>query len=175
MLSLCRRSITALRPSLFARLSTGTGDVAFIQSLLDQEVEKQSFAGSAIATQAQDATKWKSLKSNRLVKPHDFAYKNRILEPKPYQTRRPQLGPRPSEARYNDVFHQFDLDPVEVAMNPTILSHYISEMGKVYGRNTTHLTTKSQRRLGKAIRRAKMMGVIPVLSKAQLMSNYSRK
>lgn len=49
-------------------------------------------------------------------------------------------------------------------------------MGKIYGRPVTGLTLKSQRKLGKAIRRAKMMGIIPNLSKTSDSWKYdSRK
>ena len=55
-----------------------------------------------------------------------------------------------------------------MALNPYVLNNYVSDMGKIFGRNITNLTMKNQRRLGKAIRRAKMMGVIPVLSKRNI-------
>lgn len=42
-------------------------------------------------------------------------------------------------------------------------------MGKIKPRSQTKLTWRSQRRLGKAIRRAKMMGIIPVLSRRVLI------
>lgn len=45
-------------------------------------------------------------------------------------------------------------------------------MGKIKSRAETGLTWKNQRRLGKAIRRAKMMGVIPVLSRRPLGLGY---
>jgi small subunit ribosomal protein S18 len=62
------------------------------------------------------------------------------------------------------VFYQLGLDPLSECQNPALLAGFLSEMGKIYGREVTGLTTKNQRRLGKAIRRAKMMGVIPILS-----------
>lgn len=105
-----------------------------------------------------------------------MTYKARLNEPPPFR-RRPAVGPPTSIARYNDVFHQFNIDPLSQALNPEILHAFVSEMGKVYGRNVTCLTSKSQRKLGKAIRRAKMMGVIPVLSNTTggIYSAYSRR
>ncbi len=46
-------------------------------------------------------------------------------------------------------------------------------MGKINTRPVTGLTRKNQRRIGKAIRRARMMGLIPVFStrKNQLITN----
>ncbi|TFY83937.1 hypothetical protein EWM64_g56 [Hericium alpestre] len=85
--------------------------------------------------------------------------------------KRPLLGPGTAEARKQDAFHQLGIDPVVEATNPTLLSAFVSEMGKVRGRAQTGLTWRSQRRLTKAIRRAKMMGVMPTFSR---MSLYKR-
>jgi ribosomal protein S18 len=63
------------------------------------------------------------------------------------------------------VFAQLGLDPVREATNRELMSNFVSDMGKIRGRAETELTRKSQRRLGKAIRRAKMMGLTPVLSR----------
>lgn len=48
-------------------------------------------------------------------------------------------------------------------------------MGKIYGRNITGLTSRSQRRLGKAIRRARMIGIIPQLSRPSKSSNFRNR
>jgi small subunit ribosomal protein S18 len=75
------------------------------------------------------------------------------------------VSPGSGIARYNDVFYQLDLDPLEECQNSYLLTGFVSDMGKIFGREKTGLTAKSQRKLGKAIRRAKQMGVMPVLSK----------
>lgn len=49
------------------------------------------------------------------------------------------------------------------------MSRFVTSMGKIKSRSETQLTWKNQRRIGKAIRRAKMMGIIPVLSRRQLL------
>lgn len=77
----------------------------------------------------------------------------------------PAVAPPPSVARSKDVFHQLNLDPRDFSANPSVLSHFVTEMGKIKGRDQTMLTLKSQRLLGRTIRRAKMMGVIPNLSR----------
>jgi len=60
-------------------------------------------------------------------------------------------------------FNRVDI-PRDFTANPVVLSEYLSEMGKIQGRAQTYLTAKNQRLLGKTIRRAKMMGIIPNLS-----------
>ncbi|KAF8631595.1 hypothetical protein AX15_002343 [Amanita polypyramis BW_CC] len=106
---------------------------------------------------------WKPFHANSIIRPHDLSYKFRRAGPPP-SSKWPEVGPLPAKARYHDVFYQLDMDPLSQASNPAILAEFMSEMGKIIGRPRTGLTMKSQRRLGKAIRRAKMMGVIPILS-----------
>ncbi|KAF9568986.1 hypothetical protein CPC08DRAFT_702108 [Agrocybe pediades] len=77
----------------------------------------------------------------------------------------PSVAPPPSVSRKRDIFYQLSLDPRDFSTNPSILSNYVTEMGKIKSRDQTLLTMKSQRLLGRTIRRAKMMGVIPTLSR----------
>lgn len=109
------------------------------------------------------------LTTSQILKPHELTYKARFKAPRAYNTRKPNVGPPSNVARYADVFHQFNIDPLSQALNPTILASFMTEMGKINSRSITGLTSKSQRRLGKAIRRAKMMGVIPILSRPREM------
>lgn len=53
-------------------------------------------------------------------------------------------------------------------MNPVLLNDFLSEMGKIKGRNETKLTRRSQRLVGKAVRRARAMGVLPALHRPVL-------
>lgn len=46
-------------------------------------------------------------------------------------------------------------------MNPALLSRFVTNMGKIMNRAQTRLTWKNQRKVGKAIRRARAMGVMP--------------
>jgi small subunit ribosomal protein S18 len=86
--------------------------------------------------------------------------------------RAPKLGPGAREARRHDVFAQLDIDPLREVGNRRLLSRFVSEMGKIKPRQETKLSRKSQHRLGKAIRRSKMMGLIPVLRKPMWSKNY---
>lgn len=99
----------------------------------------------------------------QFIRPHQLTYKVRLRTPRK-PLKRATVGPGTREARHKDVFYQLGLDPLSECQNPALLAGFLSEMGKIYGREVTGLTTKNQRRLGKAIRRAKMMGVIPILS-----------
>ncbi|RDB22535.1 30S ribosomal protein S18, chloroplastic [Hypsizygus marmoreus] len=174
----CRRA-PVLRPTLVAHYSSppGEGWKEMTDALLE-EGERQpappprkAFAApSRQPRRQQTLEKWKAFEPERVVRPHELTYKARVVAPRTHFSRRAAVGPPPNVARYADVFHQFGIDPLSQAQNPEMLAEFVSEMGKIYSRNITGLTTRSQRRIGKAIRRAKMMGVIPILSRPQ--SNY---
>ncbi|RDX55496.1 hypothetical protein OH76DRAFT_1339377, partial [Lentinus brumalis] len=83
-------------------------------------------------------------------------------------TKRQLLGPDAATSKELDVFYQMNLDPLKECRNTSLLSRFVTNMGKIRGRSETKLTWKNQRRMGKAIRRAKMMGIIPVLSRRPL-------
>lgn len=51
-------------------------------------------------------------------------------------------------------------------------------MGKIYGRNVTGLTARSQRRLAKAVRRSRAIGILPQLSRPSKLwvpNSYKRR
>jgi len=73
--------------------------------------------------------------------------------------------PTSRQCRPKDVFHRLSLDPRDFCMNAPLLYEFVSDMGKIHGRDVTRLTAKSQRLLGRTIRRAKQMGIMAVLSK----------
>jgi small subunit ribosomal protein S18 len=74
-------------------------------------------------------------------------------------------GPVGNEARKDDIFYQLEMDPLKEFNNHKLLCGFITSMGKIKSRGGTRLTQRSQRRIGKAIRRARQMGVIPWMSK----------
>jgi small subunit ribosomal protein S18 len=104
------------------------------------------------------------------IRPQQLTYNGR-LKTTPPPIKRQTVGPGSSEARWNDAFHQLGLDPLVECQNPHLLASFMSEMGKVFGREKTGLTTRNQRRLAKAIRRAKRMGIIPLHSRPVLESS----
>lgn len=111
----------------------------------------------------------KGFYSSAFVKPKDFTRKSR--ESASPRFKRPLLGPDARESRKTDLFYQLDIDPLAECENSALLSEFVTEMGRIKSRNQTKLTWRNQRRVGKAIRRAKMMGIIPMLSRRPLVSN----
>ncbi|KAI0353545.1 hypothetical protein OH77DRAFT_1406828 [Trametes cingulata] len=118
----------------------------------------------------------KGFAPNKFVQPYSFtrdAYAS--MSSRSSFTKRPLLGPDASTSRYLDVFYQMDIDPLKECMNSKIMSRFVTTMGKIKGRNETNLTWKNQRKIGKAIRRSKMMGIIPLLSRRTLLSEANKR
>ncbi|KAJ6486372.1 hypothetical protein C8R47DRAFT_1016007 [Mycena vitilis] len=98
------------------------------------------------------------------IRPFDLSLEGRSPK-RPVMRKHPNIPPSTRDARDKDVFYQLGVDPLKFALHPAIISRFMSEMAKIHPRARTQLTSKSQRRIAKAIRRAKMMGVIPLHSR----------
>ncbi|KAF9181029.1 hypothetical protein BGZ50_005759 [Haplosporangium sp. Z 11] len=59
------------------------------------------------------------------------------------------------------------LNPLVEYKNAALLSHYISPLGRLLSREQTGLSAKNQRRLSKAVRRARAMCIISPTAKLQ--------
>jgi len=102
---------------------------------------------------------------NRPLHPTEFSRARRVVTPR-IIPKKWDLGLPTRRARFNDIFYQLGIDPVDECMNGALLSHFVTRMGRVQTRAETRLTMKSQRRVAKAIKRAKMMGILPIHSKS---------
>ncbi|RIA99483.1 ribosomal protein S18 [Glomus cerebriforme] len=60
-----------------------------------------------------------------------------------------------------DTFNALKLNPLIEYKNYTLLSNFVSDMGRILPRSITGLTAKNQRKLAKAIKRARSFGLIP--------------
>ncbi|KAJ7044499.1 hypothetical protein C8F04DRAFT_1249784 [Mycena alexandri] len=109
--------------------------------------------------------------ANSFIRPYDLSLEGRTHREKPY-SRASGVGLSAIEARSKDVFHQLGIDPLKYASHPAVISPFLTEMGKIIPRRLTELSAKSQRRIGKAIRRAKMMGIIPLHGRIARKGQY---
>ncbi|KAF9518472.1 hypothetical protein BS47DRAFT_1282339, partial [Hydnum rufescens UP504] len=80
----------------------------------------------------------------------------------------PRSGPSAKEAAATDPFLFYNIDPVKEALSAHLLNGYLTTMGKIKGRNETLLPRRTQRRMGKAIRRARNLGIMPNMVKTAL-------
>lgn len=104
----------------------------------------------------------------KFIRPHYWSHKHRF-QPRNGRTAPPLVAPGRKEAFQYDIFREFGIDPLWETSNSTLLATFVSELGKIRPRTQTRLTTKTQRKLAKAIRRAKMMGVIPLFYNPRMM------
>lgn len=148
------------------KLSEPSG-ISGLSKVFDEVADQETAAAEAIS-HAPRQERLKGFGYAQFVEPIDFSRGARIDTG--WMKRRPKylLGPGRREAERGDIFRQLDIDPVHEATNSRIMSFFVTEMGKIKPRSTTNLTWRSQRKLGKAIRRARMMGIIPQLSKKVL-------
>ncbi|KAM0793602.1 hypothetical protein ACM66B_001035 [Microbotryomycetes sp. NB124-2] len=85
------------------------------------------------------------------------------------------LGPPVSEANRLDSFVRLQVDPLkDGVLNTLIKTRFTTSMGKIEPRGNTLLQRKSQRKVAKAIRRARSMGVMPYFGQ-QLPSDQRRR
>ncbi|CAD6892940.1 unnamed protein product [Tilletia controversa] len=84
---------------------------------------------------------------------------------------RPLLGPSASLAKRLDPFYKLGLNPSKPSLqddsykNPSLLTPFVSDLGRILPRNRTGLTRKGQRQVGKAIRRARAMGLVAIFNR----------
>ncbi|KAJ1736244.1 hypothetical protein LPJ61_000028 [Coemansia biformis] len=71
-----------------------------------------------------------------------------------------------------DPFKALGIDPLKEYKNALVLSNFVTDMGRIKPRYKSGLSAKSQRRVAKAIRRARSFGLIPVTSKFDAQPNH---
>ncbi|QRV87908.1 ribosomal protein S18 [Ceratobasidium sp. AG-Ba] len=136
------------------RPSAMQGLAELVQSAAEQEQD-------AAALPATLLERPKPFKAGTFVSPNHLSREYRIqrIERRPKE---PTMGPGRKEAQAFDAFRKLDIDPLDEYKNAVLLRSFVSEMGKIHSRAKTGLTWRSQRRVGKAIRRARAMGIIPL-------------
>lgn len=85
----------------------------------------------------------------------DSLYPEKKLAARP-----PLLGPPKRLAKQLDPFYITKTNPLDYVLNPHFSGAFTNQMGRIKPRAQTGLTWKSQRLVGKMVRRARAMGVI---------------
>ncbi|CDZ97588.1 RP-S18, MRPS18, rpsR [Phaffia rhodozyma] len=101
----------------------------------------------------------RSFDRGNIMSPEDFSQQGRAAL-KPIKRVKQALGPPRAIAELIDPFHRLDIDPRKEYLNARLLSTFQTEIGRIKGRAETGLTILAQRRLGKALKRAKNMGLV---------------
>lgn len=124
---------------------------------------------SATPTRDRQTVSGRAFMNGHYYNPSTLSYDS--ITQRPSRLARPLLGPTKKEAIQQDLIHINGLKPGKPSLhddsykNAAILANYVTEMGKIMGRSSTGLTRKSQRQIGKAVRRARSMGLLPVMSR----------
>ncbi|OMJ07453.1 30S ribosomal protein S18, chloroplastic [Smittium culicis] len=69
-----------------------------------------------------------------------------------------------------DPFKLLEINPINEYKNTTLMVNYLTEMGRIIPRRKTGLSAKSQKRLSKAIKRARAFGLLPFTNKENINS-----
>lgn len=67
-----------------------------------------------------------------------------------------------------DVFELTGLDPLVEYKNTIIFAPFLTEIGRIRNHRETNLTSKNQRRLTKAVKRARAMGLLNAMQRPRL-------
>lgn len=73
----------------------------------------------------------------------------------------------------SDAFDRLGIDPVTEYKNFTLMSEYMTEMGRIKHSRETGLRPKNQRKVAKAIRRAIGLGLMPSVHRHPLVLRKS--
>ncbi|TKA55333.1 hypothetical protein B0A53_02257 [Rhodotorula sp. CCFEE 5036] len=140
-----------------AAVATSTTDLLQLFDEIEQMVPEQVDPASQVSV-------LRHLSRDQVISPQQLSPRN-LLQPYPPRPDFSQafpLGPPTAYAHTHDPFIRYGIDPVEDAqLNPSLLSEFVTTMGKIKPRGKTGLQRKTQRKVGKAIRRARSMGIMP--------------
>lgn len=117
----------------------------------------------------------RNLPRNGVVSPQALAPASLLdqFPSRPDFARAHPLGPPVSTAKTHDPFVRYGFSPLDSPMNPYVPAEYCTSMGKIKQRGKTGLQRKSQRQMGKAVRRARVRDTAisqTLLSPAELLS-----
>ncbi|ORX35628.1 hypothetical protein BD324DRAFT_630899 [Kockovaella imperatae] len=98
------------------------------------------------------------------------------LFPGSFRPRRkpPLFGPQEGKARQRDPFILANSHPLEHTYNARLIQAFLDPMGRIKPRSETQLSKKSQKQVGKLVRRARSMGIISVWNNSPSKAGYGR-
>ncbi|EPS31231.1 hypothetical protein POX_h09529 [Penicillium oxalicum] len=108
-------------------------------------LEEQKAQGESRALEKFQTRDWKA---GDVYAPHDLS---------PAEMKK--WGKRKSPSR--DAFDALNLNPLDLYRNFSIMSEYVSPLGRIKSREQTGLRPVNQRKIAKAIRRAMGLGLMP--------------
>ncbi|ORY75691.1 hypothetical protein BCR35DRAFT_353589 [Leucosporidium creatinivorum] len=148
---------SAAAPSLSGRQASAANKLV---DLVDDVIK--DVGESSMISEDDDGTLLKNLKRDTVIAPQQLSPQYLLTPylPSPDFSLAHPLGPPVTAARTHDPFVRFDISPLDSPMNPWLRSQYCTSMGKIKSRGNTGLQRSSQRKMGKAVRRARSMGIV---------------
>lgn len=121
----------------------------------DNSSQRSDFCSNRNADQG---ASFKNLPVKSVISPQQLSPRHLLIPylPKPDFSLAYPLGPPVTAARTHDPFVRFDISPLDSPMNPWLRTEFCTSMGKIKTRGKTGLQRGSQRKMGKAVRRARV-------------------
>ncbi|WWC69910.1 mitochondrial 37S ribosomal protein bS18m [Kwoniella pini CBS 10737] len=145
------------RESIASAISSSSLSNSDTTSTADAARKMLDSLTSRVKTEADE--KRKPFRANSYAPPHSFNQNSLYPEPRPY-AKAPLLGPSKKIASQIDPFYLSKTSPINHYLNPLFSLNFVNPMGKIKSRSETGLTWKSQKKIGKLVRRARSMGII---------------
>ncbi|GAA5891073.1 hypothetical protein JCM6882_006411 [Rhodosporidiobolus microsporus] len=154
-------------PSTHRQRRTEADQQATPASNVDQLLDIVTGLGPAPSPEADNpASILRHLNAQQVISPQNLTPEALLapFAPRPDFSRAFPLGPPTEYGETHDPFVRYGIDPLDPskgAMNSFIGSQFVTSMGKIQSRGKTMLQRKSQRKIGKLVRRARSMGIMP--------------
>jgi len=123
-----------------------------------------------------DGSRRLSFNPNQMLKPSDLQFEN-LIHPGDRENRKPRpvvrRTPTKKEVQLTDPFLYYNINILKEPYNPDLLANFITPLGRIKKRALTGLSKGNQKKVSKAIRRARCMGFLPYFGKP--LERYSEE
>lgn len=165
-------SVAAMSRRLFSSTCTcraakvrGPPAKTLIAQFQDHQIERENqrlkrqatpAVKSADGYEASDLTQYESNLSTigQIYSPDDLSF----------EAKRP-MQQSARRARIKDKFEKYQISPIDEYTSHDMMSEFVSDLGRIMKREQTGLSAKNQRKLGKAVRRARALSLLPSTAK----------
>lgn len=91
-----------------------------------------------------------------------------------FEAKKP-LQQKARQAGLSDRFEEYQVNPIDEYKAYNLLSEFTTELGRIRTREQTGLSAKNQRRLGKAVRRARALSLLPTTARHPDYNSTTRR
>ncbi|KAG9285923.1 hypothetical protein G9A89_013348 [Geosiphon pyriformis] len=131
-------------------------------NLIQRSTVMKTASGVGVRTQETPARFNKIFMAGQVYKPLDLSEASPLSGKPRFKKSKPTT----------DVFKILKINPLFEYKNFNLLSGFVSDMGRILPRSQTGITKKNQRRLTKAINRARSFGLLPSTHRRPLVETH---